>query len=186
MVHSTWFFWVIGSSCCSHYLTLYCLFRRLVVDRTFTLHDSLATGVFTLHDSPSVDVADCSTWSPNNQQHFASKTHMRGVTGNAQMQGWFLSLQTGTCHFCIMFSKNKNKTSLWPCCCHCSVAALITSTFPASPHVYFHWLFVWLVINPTRHPVLISNSESDHRWDVTRFVAKQMTASPSFGDESKN
>lgn len=69
----------------------------------------------------------------------------------------FLSLQTWMCHFCItMFSKKNQDYD------PAAATALLLLRFRASPHVYFHWLCVRLVINPARHPVLISNSESGH------------------------
>lgn len=51
---------------CSHFVTLCHLIRNLEVGGVSMQHDWSAMGVFQLHDSPSVGMGECCTWSPDN------------------------------------------------------------------------------------------------------------------------
>lgn len=151
----------------------------------FTLHDSLLSVQETcsrwgVHTTWLVGNGSVHTWLSISRRcwlfYLVSKqnSHERcnRKCSNAMLIFITESLTTSLLCSALLCSQKKNKnTRLWSCCCHCCVAAPITSAFSASPHVYFHWLFVQLVINPARYPVLISNSESHHHWGVTRVFA---------------
>lgn len=82
-----------------------------------TIHDRLARGVFTVHDSTSVSMADCSTWAPYNCIKNSHEKWHRKCLNKMCVRSDDYMLHTQK-------TKRKRKVLWYHCCCkllyHCS------------------------------------------------------------------